>query len=405
MNQHNPAGVGTPPFIDPRSLAENPHANLAALRVHYPVIKLGEKHYMALRAGDVQAMLTDPRTVQIEGPDYAAIQRIPDGTAKRLVSGFFLFSNGDAHRARRGRFARTFAHGAMRSVRGRVRTVANEIVARLPRGESFDFVDGMASRIPSEMIAAIFGFPRGEASYFAARVYQLARVTAPVYPHDEHDRIEAAANELHAYVENHMRARIEIPRDDLLTALVVDWHRDPSISFDDLVTQVLGILVGGSDTTRTAFAMLVALLLGHRDQWEAVRTNPALIPGAVEEAIRFEPPVGSVVRFTVDHVDIGGVTIEPGVMLRVSTMSAMRDPDLYGAPDSFDITRTDHPRLHPAFGAGPHRCIGEMLARIEMQEGLHALITAAPHIEMDTAPRMTGFAGIRRITPMQVRIR
>lgn len=405
MNQHSPVGAATPPFIDPRTLSDNPHANLAALRVHYPVIRLGEKQYMALRAGDVMDLLTDPRVKQIEGPDYAAVQRIPDGAAKRIVSDFFLFSNGDAHRVRRGRFARTFAHGAMRAARSRVRAVADEIVAELPRGESFDFIDRMAARVPSEMIAAILGLPRSEAAFFAARVHRLCRVTSPVYPHEDHHRIEAAANELFAYVENHMRARIEIPRNDLLTALVADWHENPSISFDSLVIQVLGIIVGGSDTTRAGFAMLVALLLRYRDQWEAVKADPALIPGAVEEAIRFEPPVGSVPRFTTAEVEIGGVTIEPGVMLRLSTMSAMRDPLIYANPNRFDINRADHPRLHTAFGGGPHRCIGEMLARIEMQESLAALIAAAPDIEMETVPRMTGFAAIRQITPMPVRIR
>ena len=404
MNQHSPAGVATPPFIDPRTLNDNPHVNLAALRVHYPVIQLGEKQYMALRAKDVAGLLNDPRTKQIEGVDYARFQRMPEGPVTRFVSDFFLFSNGDAHRLRRGRFARTFAYGAMRAARDEVRAVADEIVADLPRGESFDFVDRMAARVPSEMIAAILGLPRSEARYFAARVYKFARVISPVYPHDCHDEIETATQELFDYVEGHMRARLETPRDDLLTQLVTDWRENPDISFDSLVIQVLGIIVGGSDTTRAAFAMLVALLLRHSGQWEAVKADPGLIPGAVDEAVRFEPSVGSVARFTTAEVEIGGVTVAPGSMLRLSTMSAMRDPELYAFPDQFDISRTDHPRMHAAFGGGPHRCIGEMLARIEMQESLAALIAAAPDIEMEIAPRMLGCAAIRQITPMQVRI-
>ena len=85
-------------------------------------------------------------------------------------------------------------------------------------------------------------------------------------------------------------------------------------------------------------------------------------------------------------------------------VSAMRDPALYENPDRFDIRRADGPRLHPVFGLGPHRCIGEMLARLEMAEGLAALIAAAPDITMEVAPRMSGFGGIRQITPMHVRI-
>ena len=92
-------------------------------------------------------------------------------------------------------------------------------------------------------------------------------------------------------------------------------------------------------------------------------------------------------------------------MLRVSTMSAMRDPALYEDPDRFDIRRSDHLRLHPVFGAGPHRCIGEMLARLEMEEALDALVCAVSEIDMATPPRMIGFGGIRQTTPMPVRIR
>jgi len=92
------------------------------------------------------------------------------------------------------------------------------------------------------------------------------------------------------------------------------------------------------------------------------------------------------------------------VMLRVSTMSAMRDPALYAEPDRFNIRRGVHQHQHPVFGTGPHRCIGEMLARVEMQEGLAALLCAVSEIEMETPPRMLGFGGIRQITPMPVRI-
>jgi len=404
MNQHIPVEHGNPPIINPNMLTENPHANFAALRVHYPLICLGDKHYMALRAKDVLSLLTDPRTKQIEGRDYVRLNRMPESASSRFLSDFLLFSNDDEHRTKRGLFARTFAHGAMRTMRSEIRAVADRIVAELPRGEDFDFVDAMAARVPAEMIAAILGLPVADAPYFASRVYTLARAISPAYPHEEHAAIDAAASDLFAYVEGHMRVRLEMPRGDVLSQLVAGWQADPKISFQSLVNQVLGIVVAGSDTTRAAFAMMVALLLRHPDQWEAVKKTPSLIPGAVAEALRFEPSVGTVARFTTAELDVGGVTLKPGVMLRVSTMSAMRDPELYADPDRFDITRTDHPRLHSVFGLGPHRCLGEMLARIEMEEGLAALIAAAPDIRVRTEPRMIGFGGIRQITPMKIRI-
>lgn len=392
------------PYIDPLSLIESPHAKLSALRAETPVIQLGERHYMVLRASDALAMLTDPRVKQVEGEDYVQLMGIPDGVASRLVADFFLFSNGDGHRKRRGLFARTFSFGRTRGAQSRIRSTADAIVADLPRGESFDFVDCMAARVPAEMIAAILGLPAEDAGFFRPRVYELSRIVEPLYPHDRHARIEAAASDLYDYIEQQLRARFAQPREDLLTALVYDLWRNRGMSFESLVHQVLGVIVGGTDTTRAAFAILVSLLLQHRAQWNAVKEDPSLIPGAVTESLRFDPSVGSVGRFTVDAIDFDGTNVPASSILRISTLSAMRDPEIYTDPDRFDIRRTDHPRLHPVFGMGPHRCLGEMLARMEMQEGLAALIDAAPDMTMEIRPEMVGFGGIRQITPMITRI-
>lgn len=404
MNTHQAAEAGSPPLIDPQTLVEDPHAALTRLRDAHALVMLGERHYMALRAQDVAAIMSDPRIRQIEGEDYVRIGKIPEGVASRLLTDFFLFKNDEAHRARRGLFARGFAHGPVRQSQTRIRAVADRIVADLPRGESFDFVERVAGRLPAEMIAAMLGLPLSEVPFFAARVSTVARAVLPVYPLDDHDRIETAAFELCAYVEDHLLSRLDQPRVDLLSRIVTDWSAKRELTFESLVNQVVGMIIGGTDTTRAGFAMLVAHLLRHPDAWEAVKADPALIPGAVAEGLRFDPSVGSIARFTATEVEIAGTAIPAGSLVRVSTLSAMRDPALYAHPDRFDIRRTDHPRLHVAFGEGPHRCIGEMLARIEMQQGLAALIAGAPDLILETTPHLVGFGGIRQITAMRTRL-
>lgn len=404
MDQLSLARDLSPFFVDPRTLMDDPHASFALLREEHPVIQIGKGQYIALRADDVLALLTDPRTKQIEGIDYAAFNGIPNGFISRLIRDFLLFSNDESHRRKRALFSRTFAHGPMLEARGRIRSVADRIVADLPRGEDFDFLNRMASRVPAEMIAAILGLPESDAAYFSKRAYQMTRAVSPVYPLAEHDRIERATAELFAYVLEHMQERVGRPRQDILSELVTAWQEDRAIPFTNLVHQVLGVVVAATDTTRAAFAMLVALLLKHPEQWQAAKGDPSLIPGAIAEGLRFEPSAGSIPRFTLSEIRIGGTAIPAGAKLMVSTMSAMRDPSLYIHPEEFDIRRPDHPRLQPVFGLGPHRCLGEMLARLEMQESLSALIAGAPNIEMLTEPRMIGFGGIRQITPMRVKI-
>ena len=404
MNEHALSVAAPPRVIDPTTLCQAPHARFAELRRETPLVQLGPNQYLVLRSRHVLPLFTDPRTRQIEGPEFVALHKIPDGILARFLSDLFLFSNGEVHRAKRGLFARSFAHRFMRDARGQVRAVADGIVAGLPRGESVDFVDARAARVPADMIAAILGLPPSDAPYFAKLVYGVARAFAPVYPLDQHQAIENATKALFDYVEEQLCQRLAVPGDDLLTALVGDWQAKQDIPFEGLVFQVIGLIIGGSDTTRAAFAMLVSLLLQSPGDWEALRSDPGLIPGAVDEGMRYEPPVGSIPRVTTAPVGFDGFGVPAGTILRLSTLSALRDPALYADPDRFDIRRQDHPRRHLVFGLGPHRCIGDMLARVEMEESLAALLEGAPEIELERAPRMLGFGGLRQITTMRVRI-
>lgn len=404
MNEHNNGFLEGMRIVDPQSLLEDTHERLAELRRDCPVISFGPGRYLVLRADDVLELATHPETRQVEGHEIVALNKIPEGMVQRFHADVFLFSNGEDHRKRRGLFARSFAHRTMQDMRGVVREAAERIVATLPRGESFDFVEQMAARVPAEMIAAILGLPQTDASSFAARVYDISKGIVPVYPHEKHDRIETAMTELYAYVEDHLKDRLAAPKGDLLSSVAASWQEEQAISFESLVFQVITMIVGGSDTTRAAFAMLVALLLQDGDAWQELLTDRSLVAGAVSEALRFEPSVGTIPRVLLTDMSVGDIRMPAGSVLRLSTLSALRDPALYANPERFDIRRTDHPRLHLVFGLGPHRCIGEVLARIEMEEALDALLDAAPDIELETVPRMQGFGGIRPITAMRTRI-
>ena len=392
------------PVIEPGDLADDPHRRFADLREQCPLVCSGNGQYMVLRAADVMHLLAEDRTMAIPGTAFVAMNSIPDGHVAQLLTDGLLLDNGASHRTKRSLFASTFAYRSISDQRPAIREVADRLVAGLPRGVPFDFIDQMAARLPAEMIAAILGLPDSETGYFTTGVYQVSRAFTPVYPQEEHDAVETAARELFHYIDDHLSWRLQDPQGDFLSTLAMDWQAEKAISFDSLVRQVILLVIAGSDTTRAAFAMIVALLHRYHDQWRALRRDPSLVAGAVMEGLRFEPSVGSMPRVLKEATVIGGTQLAAGTVLSIQNLSAMRDPALYKDPDRFDITRTDHPRLHLVFGGGAHRCLGEMLARIEMEEGLNALLAAAPDLEVLQTPRMIGSGGIRQITPMTARL-
>jgi cytochrome P450 family 103 len=213
---------------------------------------------------------------------------------------------------------------------------------------------------------------------------------------------ELACQQLRDYVEKTLEDRRRAPRDDFLSDFLAKADAAGELSPLEIIFQIVQLIVGGTDTTRVAIVVQLALLLQHREQWDAVCRDPSLIPGAVAEAMRFEPSVASFVRVTKEDIEVGGAVIPAGQFVILSTISGARDKEAYERPDVFDIRRTDQLRLLPAFGAGAHRCIGEALARVELEESLAALAVRIPHLQLDQAPVIQGHGGIRRVDTMRL---
>ncbi len=346
---------------------------------------------------------SDPRLPQVPGDRFVAAFGLPPGRVQAFLENMMLMTNGAEHQRMRGAFAKTFAHPVIRGKRTEIRAVADAIVADLPRGRDFDFLDLCASRLPAEVIATVLGLPVTESRWFAEEVYSLSRCLTIPYAMEDHDAIEASAEALYGFVEAALEERRAKPREDLLSALAAD-ETARALEPEVLTYQVMLLLLAGADTTRSGFTMLVGRLLENPTLWQAVRDDRDLIPSAVDEALRLEPPVGSLPRFVAAPIKVGGCPVAAGQIMGLSTLSAMRDETCHADPEHFDLRRGDHVKPHPVFGGGVHRCLGEMLARIELEEGLAALMEAAPGIMLVEAPRMFGFSGIRRATPMVLHI-
>jgi cytochrome P450 len=391
-----------PPTLTIRELEENPHRVFRQHRPVTPVIKREDGLYIAIRAADVEKLATDPRTRQGE-TELVTSQGVTEGPLFDFVKHTMLMSNGTVHRRRRAPLARTFAVKLITELRPQIRAIAEELIDDgIARG-GMSLVADYSALIPARVIAMILGLPAADIPEFTRNVYSLARVFTSGFSSEMAPEIQISAQKLMSYVNELLNDRRERPGSDFLTSFLATIGEPEGLAPLEVLAQVVTLIVGGSDTTRGAMAIQTSLLLQHREQWRAVCANPALIPGAVLESLRYEPAVGSFLRFTLEDLDVDGLVVPRNSMLVMSTLSAMRDPAVYADPDKFDITRADIPRRHPVFGAGAHRCLGEALAKAELEEGLAALAARLPELELEgKPPAIQGSGGIRPIQEMRV---
>jgi cytochrome P450 family 103 len=397
------AGLKTAvPGVTVAELEAAPHEVLKRYRAQTPLALRDNGVYIVFRSKDVERLILDSRLRAVE-TDSARWLGITEGALLDIFEYSMLTANGAVHRRRRAPFTRTFASRMIADLRPHIRKTAEDLIDSWPEGGEVDFVEQFAALLPARLISEILGLPKQDIPRFTALVYSVTRAFSMNFTRDDLPGMEADARELQAFVEVLIDSRRKTPLDDLLSSFLADADQRGELSPIEIVMQIVILIIGGTDTTRVAMAVQLALLLEHPAQWEAVCADAALVPAAVTEAMRYEPSVASAPRVTLEDIALDEYVLPAGKVVTLSTMSAMRDDAAYQDPDRFDIHRTDHPRLHPIFGGGAHRCIGEALAKAELEEGLSVLATRLPQLRLaDGMPKLRGHSGIRRIGTMRV---
>lgn len=389
------------PVLTEEQFAEDPHATFRLYRADYPVVAHQTGTRIVLRQEDIERLSKDPRLLA-SGTEFPKMLGVTGGSLFDAFEYGMLTANGEVHRRRRAPFSRTFAARAMAELRPVIRRTAERLIEDWRAAGQVEFVEQFASRFPATVISDLLGLPQRDIPTFTRHVYDVTRfVNLSVRP-EEIALAEDAMRHLLGYVEALLDDRRREPRGDFLSTFLAAAEEAGELSPVEMLFQIIILIIAGTDTTRVAIVMQVCLLLQHREQWNEVCLDPALIPAAVAEALRYEPSAASFGRVTTEAVDLHGFTIPAGTLCTLSTMSAMRDERVYPNPDVFDIHRAGPTRLHPVFGAGVHRCIGEALARIELEESLGALTAALPQLRLETAPTILGYTGIRRVDRMHL---
>lgn len=279
-----------------------------------------------------------------------------------------------------------------------VEPVINSLLSSLKGRGTADLVQEFTIHYPFQIVYRQLGLPPEEVRTFH-RLAMAQILVAVDVPHGTE-----ASRKLGEYFTGLVRERLRSPGPDLVSVLAtaeVDGERLP----EDVVISFLRQLVNaGGDTTYRATSVLLTGLLGDPRQLQAIRENRSLIPQAIEEALRWDGPVLIQTRMAARDVELGGVRIPAGAFLDVAAGAANRDPQRFPDPDRFDIFRKSSQR-HFAFSYGPHVCIGQHLARVEMTRALNAVLDRMPNVELDPQKPAPQIRGIMMRVPKHIFVR
>ena len=392
------------PFdVDEQLLWTDTHGVIRALREktpvwcrHYGNTTFGVKAYSIFSHELSEAAAVDPRTRQFE-LEPLSFNGVTDGPLFELYANGMLASNGETHIRRRTPLSRQFAFPIIRRMQPEIAAAAQDLLGSYLAQGRMNVAEDYGKRFPVSMLCSILGVPPEDTDAFGEWIRRAA-VGLGVFSADKLDSVNDGTERLLSYVSGLLEERRRTPRDDFLTDYLAKVDSQGDYTAEETFVQIAGAILAGSDTTRTAITMAISLLLEHPEAWADVQRDPSLATNIVDEVLRFEPAVGSVPRFVLQDLEIGGVEVAAGSILSISMLGALRDPGVFPNPDSFDIHRTTSPKLNLAFGSGAHRCLGEALARTKVEETVRAFVSMVPYAQLHGPPaRVEGFSGVRHL--------
>lgn len=361
-----------------------------------PVIFIPKHNWIVTRYAEAASVLRDPRFSSDQNtrrfrPGWEEFwrsftEKYPERPVR--LTNTMLFKDGADHERLRGLVSKAFTPRVIEGLRDRVQALADELLDSVEQSGQMDLIADYAYPLPVTIICELLGVPVEDRADFREWTVKVAQSLDPSTNAEEEDAMiragRDAADAFGAYFRRVVESRKADPKDDLVTALINAQEGEDRLTTDELLATFVLLLVAGHETTTNLIGNGVLALL--RNPGELVKLRADLgseaVRLAVEELLRYEPPVAGVLRIASEDIPLGGTVIPKGHDVIVLIAAVNRDPTQFPDPDQLDIRRTDN--RHLTFSGGSHFCLGAPLARLEGQIAIATLLRRFPSLELET---------------------
>jgi cytochrome P450 len=373
--------------FDPQVGRDRMYERIAALRRLDPVNETPLGLWRLTRYDDVVRLLKHvPSGVRTtDGKSYAP--HLDDGQVDGAGS-FMLTQDPPAHTRLRKLVSRAFTPRRIDQARGDIQRIVDSCLDKAAETGHMDVIADLALPLPATVICRMLGVPVEDQALFTEWTGAATHALTPNPSVDPTtlEKADAAALNLRAYFSDLIKQRRkhlnEELNDDLLSSLIRVEEEGDRLSAVELVSQTVGLLIAGFETTIGLIGNGVRALIVHPAELAKLRANPALGDSAVDECLRWDGPIPATLRILHEDAEFGGKTIPKNAIVLGILAGANRDPEVFPDPDRFDIERT--PNEHLAFGGGVHFCLGAHLAKLEGKIALTSLLTRFQDIELES---------------------
>lgn len=357
--------------LDPAFIA-NPYPKYRQLRERDPYHRSRLTGMLVVsRYEDVDAILRDHRQF-LNGEREWNSERLVNSSIRRELTPSLLSLDPPDHTRLRGLVNRAFTPREMAKMEDHVRETAHALLDEVGDDSEFDLMSNLATLLPMVVIAEMIGVPTEDRERFKRWSDRFARVLEPNLTEEEGRLVLQTADEFQDYFAPIIEERRREPTEDLVSRLALAEEEGQKLSTEETQVTLRLLLVAGNETTTNLIGNGLRALLQHPEQLQLLREQPELIPTAIEELLRYDPPVQLDGRYVAEDVEIGGKAVERGSRVALLIGGANRDPEQFSDPETLDVTREG--AVNISFGRGIHHCLGAPLARLEGRIAFEVLL-------------------------------